>query len=313
MFYLLFSFILAIIIGKLFLTFLLKKGYIQPILEDAPERHQLKSGTPTMGAVMFLVPIVIGLLILLIIDMQNSLYYLVYLVIILGFGFIGFKDDILKVTKKQNSEGLSPIAKLILQFIISFIVCGLIAAIGVPTTIGIYDIGIFYYVLVTIAIVGFSNGSNFTDGLDGLLASVTLIILIPLVIISQGLPMFNVLCLVIGGLFAFLLFNKNPAKVFMGDTGSLVIGPIFVMTIILLDVEFLGLILGAIYIFEVFSVFLQVSYFKYTKKKFGEGRRIFKMAPVHHHFEQIGYSENKVVLLFSVVSFILSIIFITLY
>lgn len=313
MIYLILSFILALLVGKLFLGFLIKKGYVQPILEDAPERHQLKSGTPTLGAITFLVPIFLGLVFLCLTDIANISYYMIYLVLILGFGFIGFKDDILKVTKKQNSEGLSPISKLILQFIISLIVCILLRNIGVDTTIGNIDIGVFYYLLVMVAIVGFSNGSNFTDGLDGLLTSVTIIILLPLLYISMGTPVFTVLCLVIGGLFAFLMYNKNPAKMFMGDTGSLVLGPIFVVSIILLDVELLGLILGAIYIFEVFSVFLQVSYFKFTKKKFGEGRRIFKMAPVHHHFEQIGYSEKKVVALFSVVAALLSVVFMILY
>lgn len=325
MLFLLLSFIICLVIGKLFLNFLTKKGIIQPIYDDAPEMHKQKQGTPTMGGITFLGTFLIMMPVLMYhvttIDTHATtiLPLIISTIIILGYGFIGFKDDYLKVTNRRNESGLTPKQKLLLQFIISAIIIGLLYVNGHDTTVnlGLFTMsGLLYYIIIPIMIVGFSNATNLTDGLDGLLSSVSVFVFAALAFIAnlQGNIAIEVLApTVVGSLLAFLTYNWNPAKMFMGDTGSLVLGALYAYCIIELKIEVLGLLLGAVYIFEVLSVMLQVSYFKYTKKKTGEGKRIFKMAPFHHHLEKSGLNEKKIVALFITIQILLNILVLFFY
>lgn len=304
------GFICTVIVGKFFIGYLLKKQYVQPIYEDAPEEHQKKAGTPTMGAVSFIVPIIIYLVLMLFVNFELAF---MLLLVVLGYGYIGFKDDFLKVFHRQNQSGLTPLQKLTLQFLISGAIIVLLFMSGHDTNIYIFNwtlpLGFLYYLFVPVLIVGMSNATNLTDGLDGLLTSITIVTLTTLMILSQVTFISNFLSFVIGCLLAFLLiFNRNPAKMFMGDTGSLVLGALYGVLIVLLKVEFIGIIIGLIYIVEVLSVVVQVSYFKYTKKKTGNGVRIFKMAPLHHHYEKSGLSEKMIVALFGSVQLVISCI-----
>lgn len=325
MLFLFLSFILCLIIGKLFLSYLTKKGIIQPIYDDAPEMHKQKQGTPTMGGITFLATFLIMMPLLMIyvskIDSLASsiLPLIIAVIIIVGYGFIGFKDDYLKVTNRRNESGLTPKQKLVLQFIISIIIIGLLYVNkhDAMINLGLFTIsGVLYYLIIPVMIVGFSNATNLTDGLDGLLSSVSVFVFATLAFIAsiQGNIAVEVLTLtVVGSLLAFLSYNWNPAKMFMGDTGSLVLGALYAYVIIALKIELLGLLLGAVYIFEVLSVVMQVSYFKYTKKKTGEGKRIFKMAPFHHHLEQSGLNEKKIVFIFITIQIILNILVLFFY
>ncbi len=325
MLFLLLSFIICLIVGQLFLNFLTKKGIIQPIYDDAPEMHKQKQGTPTMGGITFLGTFIVMMPFLMyyVTKVQTHattiLPLFIATIIILGYGFIGFKDDYLKVTNRRNESGLTPKQKLILQFIISAIIIALLYVNGHNTTVnlGLFTLsGVLYYLIIPVMIVGFSNATNLTDGLDGLLSSVSVFVFAAIAFIAdiQGNIAIEVLAItVVGALLAFLSYNWNPAKMFMGDTGSLVLGALYAYCIIALKIEVLGLLLGAIYIFEVLSVMLQVSYFKYTKKKTGEGKRIFKMAPFHHHLEKSGLNEKKIVFIFIAVQIILNILVLFFY
>jgi phospho-N-acetylmuramoyl-pentapeptide-transferase len=229
-------------------------------------------------------------------------------------------DDFQKVIHKKNEKGLSAKAKLIFQFLISFLIIIILLLLKTDTNVMIFNynlpLGFIFYLVVPIMIVGFSNASNFTDGLDGLLASVSIVVFSTTAIIAYN--QVNELILIVsiilvGALFGFLHYNKNPAKMFMGDTGSLVIGSVFAFMVIILELGLIGLLIGFIYIFEVISVVIQVGYFKYTKKKYGAGKRIFKMAPFHHHFEQNGMHEKKIVFMFTVIQVVISIVAIIIY
>ncbi len=308
--------IVTLITGKYFLKYLENKNYYQPIYGAALEGHISKSGTPTMGGIIILFSIIsISLVILSIQSFNYLLTFASFLLIVLGYGYIGFRDDILKVTKSDNQSGLTPIQKLVLQFLISFIFICILYYSNWDTSINLLnlqlDLGLFYYIIIPIMIVGFSNATNLTDGIDGLLTSISIITFATLYFISiflgKDLISWYIL-IVVGALIGFLIYNKNPAKMFMGDTGSLVIGALFAYFIILLKIEIVGILIGLIYIFETISVVLQVSYFKYTKKKFGEGRRIFLVAPYHHHLEKKGFSENKIVLIAVCVQLLISIL-----
>ncbi len=324
MFYLIASLVLCLVLGRLFLSFLTSKGIIQPIYDDAPEMHKKKQGTPTMGGITFLGTITFFIPFAMagtaLSDVEGStLSFLTMLIIILGYGYIGFRDDYLKVTNRRNESGLSPKQKLILQFIISALVIVSLLISGHDTNVdlGLFTLsGIIYYLIIPVMIVGFSNATNLTDGLDGLLTSISIIVFATLAFIAQdqgNLPIEIMTLLVVGSLIGFLFYNFNPAKMFMGDTGSLVLGVLFAYSIISLKIEVLGLLLGAIYIFEVLSVTLQVGYFKYTKKKTGEGRRIFKMAPFHHHLEKSGLNEKKIVAIFVTVQILISLLVVFFY
>ena len=229
---------------------------------------------------------------------------------------IGFKDDFLKVTKKRNDFGFTPTQKLFLQFITAILSVLVLYISGIDSKILLFDyqldFGLLYFVLMAVVIVGFSNATNLTDGLDGLLTSVSIIIFGTLFIVSiynnEPIELSIFILMFTGLLIGFLINNKFPAKMFMGDTGSLVIGAVFTLLIIAMKIEVLGVFLGLIYIVEMLSVMFQVGYFKYTRKRFGEGRRILKMAPLHHHFEQGGTKEKVITIYFVIAQLIISTI-----
>ncbi len=306
--------ILVLFLGRLFLTFLQRKGYTQPIYADALESHNSKAGTPTMGGIIIIVSILIMEMSWYMISGNIDLRILITLfLIIFGYGFIGFKDDVLKVTKNDNQSGLTPLQKLIFQFLISGIVIFVLYSVSWDTSIKLFSInielGLLYYVLVPIMLVAFSNATNLTDGLDGLLSSVSIVSFASLLLIVNTVNSnYNVsVMIIIISIFGFLIYNKYPAKMFMGDTGSLVIGAIFAFICILLKIEILSLLLGFVFLMETISVMIQVGYFKYTKKKTGEGKRVFLVAPYHHHLERKGFSEVKIVVILSTVQFIASL------
>ncbi len=302
-------FIVTLVAGQ-FITNKLKKYKLeQTIRNDGPQTHLIKQGTPSMGGLIFLIPIII-----------SSILYLPFSIIpllaLLGYGSIGIYDDLEKrVTKK--SGGISIKKKLILEILIGLFV-GIIAVIFMDnTSIGFtqhifLDVNWFIYILfIAFFIIAVTNGTNLTDGLDGLATLTTIPIFIFFIGISilQGnysLAQFN--ALIIATLLGFLIFNKHPAKIFMGDTGSLALGALVAGMSILLNVEILLLIFGFIYLIESVSVLLQVAYFKNTY-----GKRLFKMAPIHHHFELSGWGENKVVILFTIIAFLASALAYILY
>ena len=271
----------------------------QIVRDDGPETHLKKTGTPTMAGLVFIIIfLVVEVFLLILKDFVNGTLALKINIFIIIFGFIGLIDDYLKVTKK-NTKGLPGQFKLILQIL--FAGFGLIICFNYNTMSNI----IMFAFLIFI-IVGTNNGVNFTDGIDGLCAMVTIVISIFYISLSinketNELLYINLLILAI--LIAFIIFNHHPAKIFMGDTGSLFLGAYIAFMAIALDVQYFLPIFGIIYMIEVISVILQVSYFKITK-----GKRLFKMAPIHHHFEKCGFGENQIVILFTLITIIVCVI-----
>lgn len=271
----------------------------QVVRDDGPETHLKKTGTPTMAGLVFIIVfLVVEVFLLVLKDYVNGTLALKINIFIIIFGFIGLIDDYLKVTKK-NTKGLPGIFKLILQIL--FAGFGLIICFNYNTMSNI-----FVFALLIFIIVGTNNGVNFTDGVDGLCTMVTIVVAIFYISISKDqktneLLYINLLILAI--LLAFIIFNHYPAKIFMGDTGSLFLGAYVAFMAIALDVQYYLPIFGIIYMVEVLSVIIQVTYFKLTG-----GKRFFKMAPIHHHFEKCGFSENQIVAMFTVVTIVACII-----
>lgn len=320
------SFFVTWAFGRKLIPYLHKLKYGQTILKIGPSWHKDKQGTPTMGGIMFIVGIFVATVICLPLSYfladKNQEPALMILKIIsglimaLGYGLVGFLDDYIKVVKKRNL-GLTAIQKLILQFLIAF---GYLFAIyfakrvyGINNTtstiipfLGRVNIGPLYWPIAAVLIVGVVNAVNLTDGIDGLNASVTFFAAIFFMIIAGFLNMLGISVVagaLIGGCFGFLLWNMHPAKVFMGDTGSLFLGGMVCMLAFTMDLPILLPIIGIIYIVEMFSVMLQVLYFKLS-----HGKRLFKMSPIHHHFEMSGWNEFKICLVFSFVTIIFGII-----
>jgi phospho-N-acetylmuramoyl-pentapeptide-transferase len=271
----------------------------QVVRDDGPETHLKKTGTPTMAGLVFIIVfLVVEIFLLVLKDYVNGTLALKINIFIIIFGFIGLIDDYLKVTKK-NTKGLPGIFKLILQIL--FAGFGLIICFNYNTMSNI-----FVFALLIFIIVGTNNGVNFTDGIDGLCTMVTIVVAIFYISISKDqktneLLYINLLILAI--LLAFIIFNHYPAKIFMGDTGSLFLGAYVAFMAIALDVQYYLPIFGFIYMIEVLSVIIQVTYFKLSG-----GKRIFKMAPIHHHFEKCGFSENQIVAMFTGVTIVACII-----
>jgi len=269
--------------------------------------HLKKAGTPTMGGIMFLLGITVAAVIF--IWKYPKIGPVLFLT--LGFGVIGFVDDYLKVVKKR-SDGLFPKQKLALQVVVTliFYICLRMMHVSLelrlPFTGGkMWDIGIFAVPLLFFAVIGTVNGTNFTDGLDGLASTVTTAVCIFFTVASVMLKagLSPIAGAVGGALMGFLLYNAYPAKVFMGDTGSLALGGFVAGTAYMMQMPLYIIIVGLIYLIEVLSVMLQVSYFKAT-----HGKRIFKMAPIHHHFELCGWSETQVVARFAIFTALLCMI-----
>ncbi len=301
------SFAISALLGPIVIPFLrrLKVGQTE---RKELESHLKKNGTPTMGGLMILASIVI-----------TSVFYVKdyprivpILFMTVGFGVIGFLDDYLKVVLRR-SDGLLPWQKMLCQIVVTTVFAvymvryaGISLSMLIPFSGGKYlDLGWFAIPVLYIAVIGTVNGTNFTDGLDGLASSVTIMVatFFSVVAIGTNEGIAPITCAVVGALLGFLLFNVYPASVFMGDTGSLALGGFVVSTAYMMQMPLFILIVGLIYLVEVLSVIIQVTYFKKTG-----GKRIFRMAPIHHHFELGGWSETRVVAVFSIVTAILCMI-----
>lgn len=302
------SFVLSVILGPLVIPVLRRLKMDQTEREDGVQSHLKKAGTPTMGGVMILLAVVITSVIY--IGRYPKIIPILFLT--LGFGLIGFLDDYLKVVMKR-SDGLYPKQKMALQIVVTAIFAfymvkfaGVSLTMLIPFTGGKYlDIGWVAIPLMFFVVIGTVNGVNFTDGLDGLASSVTVMVATFFTVVAVGTQsgIEPITCAVVGALMGFLLFNVFPAKVFMGDTGSLALGGFVAGTAYMLQMPLFLILVGLIYLIEVASVIIQVTYFKKTG-----GKRFFKMAPIHHHFELCGWSETRVVAVFSIITAILCMI-----
>ena len=301
------AFAISALLGPVVIPFLRKLKVGQTERKEL-ESHLKKNGTPTMGGIMILASIII-----------TSLFYvkdytkiIPILFMTVGFGVIGFLDDYLKVVLRR-SDGLLAWQKMILQIIVTGVFAvymvkysGVALTMLIPFSGGKYlDLGWLAIPVLFFAVVGTVNGTNFTDGLDGVASSVTIMVatFFSVVAIGTNAGIAPITCAVVGALLGFLLFNVYPASVFMGDTGSLALGGFVVSTAYMMQMPLFILIVGLIYLVEVLSVIIQVTYFKKTG-----GKRIFRMAPIHHHFELGGWSETRVVAVFSITTAILCLI-----
>lgn len=302
------SFALSVILGPVIIPILRRLKMGQTEREEGVKSHLKKAGTPTMGGVIILLSVVVTSLLYL----RDYPKIIPILFVTLGFGLIGFLDDYLKVVMKR-SDGLYPKQKMALQIVVTAIFAFYLIrftdvslAMLIPFTGGKYlDIGWLAVPLLFFAVIGTVNGVNFTDGLDGLASSVTVLVATFFTVVAIGTKsgIEPITCAVVGALLGFLLFNVYPASVFMGDTGSLALGGFVASTAYMLQMPIFILIVGLIYLVEVLSVMIQVTYFKKTG-----GKRIFKMAPIHHHFELCGWSETRVVAVFSIITALLCLI-----
>ena len=306
------SFAVSVILCPIVIPILKKMKFGQYIREVGPKSHQSKTGTPTMGGMIILAGVIVTSLIFMIVEKNTKIAPVLFMTV--GFGLIGFIDDYIKVVKKRNL-GLTEIQKFSLQVVVTAVFCVyMIKYIGTSTIIpftGGYEITMptwLFVIFLFIAVIGTVNGANFTDGLDGLATSVTIIIAVFFTMVSIGTGLEPISAAFVGALMGFFLYNVYPARVFMGDTGSLALGGYVATIAFVLKMPIFIVIVAFIYLIEVISVMMQVTWFKYTKKKYGEGRRIFKMAPLHHHFQESGYTETQVVAAFAVVTAILCLI-----
>ncbi len=307
------GFLITAVLGIWMIPFLHKLKFGQTIREVGPSWHQKKQGTPTMGGLMFIIGVVVAVMICVPLHLSSSgETFLVItrifsgLLMAVAFGIVGFFDDFISIVKKRNL-GLTEKQKLLLQFLIAggYLASETIAGASTQTYIpfiGLVDLGYAYYVLGALLIVGVVNAVNFTDGIDGLNGSVTFFVCLSLMLCSfilfyQGVAIFAAASA--GACIGFLLWNFHPAKIFMGDTGSLFLGGVVCALSFGINRPILLLPLGIIYIIEIVSVVLQVLYFKLTK-----GKRLFKMAPIHHHFEMKGWSEVKICVVFSCITIV---------
>lgn len=301
------AFGVSVILSPIVIPFLKKLKFGQFVRDDGPESHLKKSGTPTMGGLIILFSIVI-----------TSLFYIKdhkeivpILFATLGFGLVGFLDDFIKVVMKR-SLGLRAWQKMLGQFLITAVFAYYLANytdIGTSVLIPFMhdyelDLGFLFYPFLFFVVIGTVNGTNFTDGLDGLLSSITVLTGTYFTVVAIGVKsgLEPITCAAVGALLGFLVFNVYPAKVFMGDTGSLALGGLIASVAVMLRMPVYIVIVGFIYFLEVLSVIIQVTYFKKT------GKRVFKMAPIHHHFELSGWPETKVVAIFSIVTAILCLV-----
>ena len=315
------------VLGPIFIPWLHKLKFGQEIREEGPKWHQKKSGTPTMGGIMFIIGIGIAIIAVCVLRAIHGFFkadqcekLLLLYIIALGFGMVGFVDDYIKVVKKRNL-GLKPMQKLVLQLIMTIVYVvavyfmdgELSTEILIPFTSFTIMLPIWLYVpFIMFVMLGTVNAVNLTDGLDGLASTVTFVEALYFIIlgcrIGSGVYTSWMAAAVAGGMIGFLIYNRHPAKVFMGDTGSLFLGGAVAIMAIDTHTEIFLIIAGFVYFMETLSVIMQTSYFKYTRKKYGEGRRIFKMTPIHHHFEMCKWSEKKIVAVFSLTTLVLCVI-----
>lgn len=301
------SFIISVLLCPIVIPFLKRLKFGQYIREEGPKEHLKKSGTPTMGGLIILSSVVLTSLFF----VQEYPKILPILFMTLGFGLIGFMDDYLKVVMKRNL-GLRAWQKLLGQILVTAIFGYYMlnyAEVGtrmlIPFSGNFLDWGPLYLPVLFVTVLGTVNGANFTDGLDGLASGVTVMIAVFFTVVAIGThsAIEPITGAVVGSLLGFLLFNVYPARVFMGDTGSLALGGFVVATAYMLQMPLFILLIGFIYLAEVLSVMIQVLYFKSTG-----GKRFFKMAPIHHHFELSGWSETQVVAAFTIVTALLCLV-----
>ncbi len=324
------SFVVAGVSGIFLVPFLRRIKFGQPIkTEDGPQWHASKQGTPTMGGFMFIIASVMVSMIGYWIyrlrggidvtsqEVQHAFFRMLSVVVFaVLFGLIGFIDDFTKVARKHN-DGLSAKQKIVLQTLFSVGFLFALSKFGDGSTridLGFWEspsLGIFYYIIMIPVIIYLTNAVNLTDGVDGLCGSVTFAVMLVFTVCcsilkESELSLFTMA--LAGGCLGFLIWNLNPAKCFMGDTGSMFLGAAVTGTGLVLHKHLLLFLVALVYIIEALSVVIQVSYFKYTKKKTGEGKRIFKMTPIHHHFEMSGFSEYKIVITFTLTSIIFGVL-----
>ncbi|MBS4189128.1 phospho-N-acetylmuramoyl-pentapeptide-transferase [Bacillus sp. FJAT-49705] len=309
-FTILMGFLVTVLLSPIFIPFLRRLKFGQSIREEGPKSHLKKSGTPTMGGIMILLSITITTLIMTSKFSEPTVKTYLLLLVTLGFGLLGFLDDFIKVAMKRNL-GLTSIQKLVGQIIISIIFYFVFqqndfsTVIHIPFTDFSYDLGWMYVFFIIFWLVGFSNAVNLTDGLDGLLSGTAAIAFGAFAVLAWNLSQFEISIFsvaVTGALLGFLVFNAHPAKVFMGDTGSLALGGAIATIAILTKLEIILIIIGGVFVIETLSVILQVISFKTT------GKRIFKMSPLHHHYELVGWSEWRVVVTFWAVGLLCAIL-----
>ena len=303
------GFVASAILGPLFIPLLIKMKFGQSIREIGPKWHEKKSGTPTMGGVIFILSLVITSVVAYkYMDIRSWLV----LFCAVGFGVVGFIDDFIKVVLKRNL-GLRAWQKLSLQIIISLIFVFMILSRGlVSTVVNIpfvdltWDMGGIYIPFAVFVLLAVVNGVNLTDGIDGLATSVTTVVMAFFAVVSAVVLEYTSVAVfslaLAGALLGFLLYNKNPAKVFMGDTGSIMLGGAVGALSLVINNPFILIMVGIIYLVETLSVIIQVTSFKLT------GKRVFKMSPIHHHFEMCGWNERKIVYVFTAITLVFCVL-----
>lgn len=298
------SFLITVLISPIFIPFLRKLKFGQSVREEGPQSHLAKSGTPTMGGIMIIFSVAITSIVMALQFMEVNVTYEYWLLlfVLLGYGLLGFIDDFIIVAMKRNL-GLTSKQKLFGQILIAVVFYITLLMNNFPTYISVpgtsiqWELGWLYPILIVFMLVGSSNAVNLTDGLDGLLAGTASVAFGAFALLaSYFYPEFEFVTMfaltVVGALLGFLVFNAHPAKVFMGDTGSLSLGATIAAIAILTKMEIILVIIGGVFVIETLSVIIQVISFKTT------GKRVFKMSPLHHHFELLGWSEWRVVTTF---------------
>lgn len=324
------AFAIAMVLGPVVIPWLKKMKFGQTIYELGLESHKVKQGTPTMGGVIFAVPMIIVPILFSTADQRWS-FLPMALVSTLGFGLVGFVDDYIKVSKKR-SLGLTPMQKIVPQVVISLVLAiwayctpQIGSALIVPFTDKTWDLGLFYIPVMMFVLVGTVNSANLLDGVDGLLSGCSLIDFATMALVCVALGAANpenagnmtnmmVFCgAAAGGILGFLRFNTYPANVFMGDVGSFTIGGALVAVAMVTRTALLLPIIALAMLVSSLSDIIQVGYFKYTKKKTGAGKRVFRMAPLHHHFEKGGMPETRIVSMYMSVTALLCLIALTMF
>ncbi|ABO49211.1 Phospho-N-acetylmuramoyl-pentapeptide-transferase [Desulforamulus reducens MI-1] len=307
------SFLVTLVLGPVTIPLLQRLKFGQTIRAEGPAAHMAKTGTPTMGGIMFLIGIAVAGAVLLVSNIPGRAEGLVVLAVTLGYGLIGFLDDFIKVVLKRNL-GLKAREKILGQLVFATVLAVVaVFKLGrgtdyiIPFSSGIsFDLGWWpFFFLTLFVLLGTSNGVNLTDGLDGLASGATVFTATAfaiLALVTGKIGLAIVLAAVVGGCLGFLFYNRHPAKVFMGDTGSLALGGALGAGAVVTRNELLLVVIGGLYVLETLSVIIQVISFKTT------GRRVFRMSPLHHHFELSGWSERKVVRNFWLLSFLFSLV-----
>jgi phospho-N-acetylmuramoyl-pentapeptide-transferase len=304
------GFLVTVVLSPIFIPFLRRLKFGQSIREEGPKSHQKKSGTPTMGGLVFLLSIIITTLVITSRYSEFGAETFLLLLVTVGFGILGFLDDFIKVVMKRNL-GLTSKQKLAGQIIISVVFFfvyqqnDFASTVSIPLTDISVDLGWFYVLFIIFWLVGFSNAVNLTDGLDGLVSGTSAIAFGALAVLAWNQSQYDVSIFavaVVGAVLGFLVFNAHPAKVFMGDTGSLALGGAIAAIAILTKLEILLILIGGVFVIETLSVIIQVISFKTT------GKRVFRMSPLHHHYELVGWSEWRVVVTFWTVGLLCAVL-----